>query len=715
MAENSFLLPVDEYRRAISPVKDWIKQTALYASRMTGKPYELCAAHLEKKLRGKAIPFNNPQVVFYERGENGDKEKTQVPLSNYIQGVIRQNEILVPTFTTYLHPSVKESVIVEFLDEKVALRKKYKKTSQKYESEGNIPQFNYYHQMQDATKRKNNSVSGNFVAEGGIISNKSAHSTLTSITRSISSLSNASNERLIEGNRHYFTPQLALNNLISIVTETNHDAIEEAMHMYRLNYPSIEDTINCVRRSISLYVQGRRAYKDVEAFIRTLSPTERASVVFTGDFYHLRLLNEGFVREMITDLSRRGSTAPVEDPVKFLYTTDEQVVNYAHQVNITMMQGKGKDYEEKLSKEEQYILANTCINIMNAVDKYRPLLKAFFLTKNSPCTIATIPSMVRRSVVVSDTDSTMFSVDGWVQWYFGKLDFSDDGFAVAGAVAYMATQSIAHILALFSANMNVEKKRLFTLAMKPEFVFPVFAQTSSAKHYYTARLVKEGNVYKDISMEIKGVHMKDSTVPTNIIEGAAKEMEAIIRTVMDGKRIDLEGLVRRTAEMERNILKSIYKGETTYLRRFKIKEHNSYKLEKEKSPYQYYTLWETAFAPVYGKAPAPPYNAVRIPLNLKNATAIKDWFDRMPNQDVAEKVRAWFNDNNKATITNFPIPEDHCKNHGVPEELKIIIDSRKIVLTLTKSYRNILESLGYFTKQELMVHEQVLSCVENPI
>jgi hypothetical protein len=100
----------------------------------------------------------------------------------------------------------------------------------------------------------------------------------------------------------------------------------------------------------------------------------------------------------------------------------------------------------------------------------------------------------------------MFSTDEWVLWYFGKLDFSQRGFAISGAVMFLSTQCIAHCLAILSGNMGVAEENLYTLSMKPEFVFPVFVQSPVAKHYFTARLVEEGNVYPDIRMEIKGVH-----------------------------------------------------------------------------------------------------------------------------------------------------------------------------------------------------------------
>lgn len=703
--ENNFLLPIDQYQRAINPIGDWVKQTALYAAKMTGKPYEACVEHLKQKLRSNQIPFNNPTVVYFERGENGDREKKTTKLSNYIQGTIDNNEVLAPTFTSYLHPTVKRSIIVEYLDVNVAQRKKYKKLSQKYEAEGNQSLYKYYNNAQDSAKRQNNSVSGGFVAEGSVINNKSAHSTLTSTTRSISSLSNASNERLIEGNRHYFTPKIALYNLISIISETDFSVVDAAIAQFGLVYPSIEQTMACLKRSTDPYWRDRKATALIQTFVERLSATERAAIVYTGDLYHLRIYNDTFMREFITRISARGNITPLEDPVKTIYSIDEQIVNYAHQICLSLVEGIGKDYE-KIPVDHRNILANTCLNIVNTIDHYKLFLKAFFLTKNSPATVSMVPSMIRRSVVLSDTDSTMFAVDNWVDWYFGKLVFTDEGYAVGGSIMFMATQSIAHILALFSANMNVEKKRLFTLAMKPEYVFPVFAQTSVAKHYYTAMKVKEGSVYKGIKMEVKGVHMKDSSVPTNIIKSAAVEMEIIIKAIMNGEKISLAEMLTKTADVEREILRSIHAGETTYLKRTKIKEKAAYKLGETQSPYQYFTLWEKAFMATYGACPAPPYSAVRIPLDLPNKSAVVQWLAGLPNRNFADNFSQWMVDNNKSVLTTVPIPISHCSSHGVPDELKAVLDSRKIVLALTKSYRNILESLGFFSKRDMTISEQ---------
>lgn len=704
MSKNAFLLDPDQYRRSLDPIGGWMKQSALYASRMLGKPYEQCLSHLRKKLKSKEIKVTNPTVVYYQRGDNGDKHKKTIPLYGYIQDVIQNKEILAPTFTTYLHPTQKASLIVDFMDDNVRLRTKYKKMSQAYEANGDVALAKYYNQAQDGAKRDNNACSGGFVAEGVIISNKSAHSTLTSMTRSMSSLSNASNERLIEGNRHYHTPDITLNNLISIVMETDSDTIRQAINHYGLVYPTVDDVMQCIHRSTEPYWSDRRHSREIQDFVEKLTPEERASVVYTGDLYHLRILNNAFIRGLLTDLAQRGSDADMDDPVSVIQSTDEAIVNFAHQICISVVEGIGKDYS-KISKDKQCIVANTCKSIEQAVEKYRLLFKAFFLTKNSPATIATIPFMTRRSVVLSDTDSTMFSVDNWVLWYFGKMEFSDEEYAIGGAVSYIATQSIAHLLAIFSANVNVEKKRLFTLAMKPEYVFPVFAQTSVAKHYYTCMKVKEGNVYKTPKFDVKGVHLKDSSVPVNLIEAGSKTMQSILDDVIKAKPISLLEKLKEVADIEREIINSLYSGEVKYLKRIRIKEASAYSQDAERSNYAYYTLWERCFAPTYGSTSKPPYGAVRIPLDLDKRSKLQAWMEQVSDSPTGRLLTEWIKEKNVNALSSIAIPIDHCVSKGVPEELKKAMDVRRIVLALTKAQRNVLESLGYFPKKDRMISD----------
>ncbi|WP_227625177.1 family B DNA polymerase, partial [Klebsiella pneumoniae] len=61
---------------------------------------------------------------------------------------------------------------------------------------------------------------------------------------------------------------------------------------------------------------------------------------------------------------------------------------------------------------------------------YAILINAFWVTNNMPASVAWIRDSVRQVAITSDTDSTIFTVQDWVQWYCGKVDFSEEAFAV---------------------------------------------------------------------------------------------------------------------------------------------------------------------------------------------------------------------------------------------------------------------------------------------
>lgn len=229
-------------------------------------------------------------------------------------------------------------------------------------------------------------------------------------------------------------------------------------------------------------------------------------------------------------------------------------------------------------------------------------------------------------------------------------------------------------------------------------------------------LVKEGAVYDKIKMEIKGVHMKDSTIPGNIVKDAAAEMERVIKNVMTGSGMDLTHILKRTIEVEQSIIDSIRNSETTYFKRIKIKDRASYKLGAEKlkegdvdkTNFRHYTCWETCFAPIYGHQPPPPYSAISIPLNLPTRTSVQSWLASLEDQAFAARFATWLASNNMAMIGQIHLPIEFCQNNGIPKELAPIVDVKRIVLTLTRSFRNVVESHGFFSKPETMFLEQVI-------
>lgn len=704
--ENIFLKPIEYYKREINPINQYIDQNSFYLSKMLNKPFDLIKQNFISKIKNGTIKLRDPLVHHFERNEFGDNHKTETKLNTYINKIVKNGDILAPSFTVYLSKDKKASLIAEFNEENVKKRNIVKKQSQQAEAAGDMLTTILRNNDQINYKTYNNSTSGSFASEGSILHNPSAHSTLTSTTRTVSSLSNAVNEKIIAGNRHYFNSDVTLFNIISIVHNTDTISLKDMIDKYQLKYPSIEDTVECIKYSSELYWLDRRAFEKIYEFICKLDDVERAAIVYTSDLYHVRKYNDNFVKTFLTKLSMKILNKDYEDPLSIIKSHDESIINFVHQICVKEVKGIGKKYE-KLSKDELCILAGTADNIRNTILLYKDFIDVIFLTKNIPASTANLPHMVRRSVVTSDTDSTLFSTDDYVKWYFGDYIFTDESFALASSVAFISTQCIAHVLAMLSANMGVDKSKLFTLAMKPEYSFPVFVPTSVAKHYYTFKTIQEGNVFKEPKMEIKGVHLKNSALPKHIVQEMEQKMERILLSVYNNERISLKNEIGIIIEKERKIIESVNNNETLYFKQSNINTPEGYKLGEEKSPYVFHKLWLEVFQQKYGEIEKPQYTVIKIPTILNNRTALKKWLQNIEDREFADRMTSWLIKNNKTALNTILINSAYIKAYGIPIEVKPIVNVEKIILELTSGDRMILETLGYFPKEDLILSKTI--------
>ena len=707
---NPFLRPLDFYQRRVNPIKDYIKYMGFYVGKMKNIPAYEASKKIAIKIKEKSLGMRNPRVIHFQRGDNDDEYKTATALSEYINSVATNNYVMAPTFTCYVSEKERPSQLVGYTTENKNKRKHHKKLAKLAKDMGDMLTYTIENNNQDNKKRNNNSLSGTFVADGTVLQNKTGHSTLTSITRLVSSLGNASNEKIIAGNRHYFNAEVTLNNLIYIAAECNKEEIEPVLTKYNLVIPTVDQVMECIKYSTDLYWDDPIYLNKIRDYVEKLDGCERAFIVYGGDLYHIRKFNPEFIRNFIDDISRKvePETYPDRaDMVKKMYSFDDQIPNYGHQICIGEMSGVGTDYtdDKKFDDKKLSTIWATCSNIHNTVEKYQDFIYALLLTNNIPASVANLPNSSRRSVVLSDTDSTMFSIDEWVEWYFGEIKFTPDAYAVAGAVMFVAVQCIAHVLAVFSANMNVDRSKINLLAMKPEYMFPAFALTSVAKHYYTCIRVKEGSVYSDIEMEIKGVHMKNSAVPKILNDQSAALMEKILREYMAGNKISLAETLKEVANVERKIFNSLMSGEVTYFKTSKIKNASSYTKEADKSPYQWHNFWQTVMAPKYGNIAEPPYSVVKIPTLCLNKTKMKEWIANIEDRELAARLENYCMLNSKDTIKTLYLSIDYLKAFGLPKEFAQILNAKKIVLDLSNTFRIILESLGYFAKKGMMVSE----------
>lgn len=694
---NPFILSPDDYKRQINPLKDYIEQTASYLSISTGKDIETCKAFVRNKLKDGSHPVIDPQVQYMQRAENGDRAILKGSLKNYIYSTLKEDNIFVPSFTTYLKPHVKESMLVKFIDDNIAGRSKAKKEEFAAKAKGLKDLAQTKNLEQTGRKLSNNAISGAHVSNSTPLVNKTAHSSLTSTCRSTSGYGNANNEKLMTGNRHYWNPNVTINNIISIITHTDYVTLERVINKYSIHLPSVSETMACIQYSSDMYWKNIEAMNKIEDLVSKLSPLQRAAFVYTGDLYHFRIYNDELMRAFIGKLSLKIEDNPnIKDSYSFVKSSKGEYLDLAHQICSDEMKGKGKDYDAIKETPNLLAVASTTNNIDHVLNEYSDIIKIIMVTNNMPASVGYFPESVRRAALTSDTDSTIFTVDEWVNWYFGETGFTSLHMSVAAVCIFLASQAITHILAMMSGNFGVEKKRIHQIAMKNEFKFDVFVPTNVAKHYFASISCQEGNVFKESESEIKGVHLKNSNSPKFITKKASEMMEGIMDTIKTTGKISILKYLKEIADIERGIFESLNKGELQFFRLGEIKPPSSYVREPELSPYLYHMLWTEVFEPKYGTQPIAPYQVLRISTSIDNPTKTNKWLDEMKDRDLSNRMRNWLDKHNKKQLPSLLLPVEATIGNGIPVEIMDIIDTRKIVYNLCKIFYLVLETLGFY-------------------
>jgi hypothetical protein len=704
---NPFVLAPEAYKRDIDVFKHYLLHSADYLSTMTGKPVAECFEWVKNQLKpGGRFPFQDPKIQYLERGENGDRELKEGSLYQYITGSIRENQIIAPTLTTYLHPKVKKSLLATYIVQGKKRRNKAKKEMFAAEMAKDMPLYMFKKLEQTNAKQKNNSLSGAHNSSSTPLFNKTAHSTLTSTCRSTSGYGNANNEKFLAGNRHYWAPFVVTNNMVSIVRHTDYVALQALMDKYDLHYPTAEEALSVIEYSTRHYWGNEKAMAMFLRYLQAITPIQRAAFVYTGDLYHIRRFNPQVVDRFVTGISARVDVAHAE-PGKVFDLVFEDQRNLAMQIcshvskGFTLKdlkQGFRDDKGKKIicDPNAYAIVASTAENIYNTVVEYGDFIRTFFVTENVPASMAYFPDSIRHVALISDTDSTIFTAQEWVGWKFGKIGFSDEENNLSSSMIYLASASITHILARMSANLGVETEVIHAIAMKNEFKFDIIAPTQVGKHYFAYISAQEGNVFDDFKEEIKGVHLKNSNVPKAIMKDAKDMMLDSMRRIMAGEMVDMRACLSQIGGIERGIVSSITAGSHDFFKFGRINSKESYKQDENRSNYRHYHMWQEVFAPDYGDVPPPPYTCLKLSTELDTMGKTNDWLMRMKNQALAARMKQWLVKNDKSYLGMLMLPEGIVQARGIPPELLEVVDIRTMILDSTNVFYLMMEAFGIY-------------------
>lgn len=693
--ENPFVRKPEEYTRDLNLVKHYVSDASFYLHKRTGRPLEECKDWVENKIHSDSpLGIKNPRTLVLTRVRDDLKIKEVTTFNEYLQEIETNERIISPTLTVYKNQKQKKSILSLFIRRNIDDRGIQKAAKFIAKQNGDYELADTKGNEEKGSKLSNNSLSGAHASTSTVLRNKSAHSSLTSTCRSLTSYANANNEKFLAGNRHYWSPEITLNNIVSITNTVDYKAIKTAMALFDIKVPTPEFIMELIRESTFRYWSNRNEMSKIEMLVNTLSPLERVAFTYVGDMYSLAQLNPGLVKEFLGRLSVK-KTDTIENPEYYVEEASADVRVLAQLLCSKETSGRTLKKLKAQFPQDYNTLGATIKNIVDTTEDYKDLIVAFWRTSSIPSSVANIKSIIRKTVLTSDTDSTIFTTQYWTEWYTGKLDFSEESININHVVTFLASQTIIHILATISAGMGVQKSDIHSLAMKNEYYFPVFSLTSMAKHYFAGILACEGVVYDEIEMEIKGVYLKDSNIPKEIMEGFNALLKELVLKTMRGEKISVVAVKNIVKELENSVKEKILEGDPEVLTTVQIKEEGAY-VKPLSSAYAHYDLWESVFADKYGNAPNPPYGGIKVNLALKNKTAIREWLISLEDTVIAGRLQEWFDKTGRTSFNNIILPKEVVSTKGIPPEIACVLDIKKMAYSVSKPYYLLLEALSLY-------------------
>lgn len=551
------------------------------------------------------------------------------------------NNLITPSGSVYCQHEKKIGTIIEMIVKFMAKRKAKKKAMLKAKANSDVVGYltNYF--AQTSIKIFINALPGNFGSPYSLFYDKGNYNAITSSGRALIGYAYSEIEAVLGGNFMWLT----LDDLrIYIMTQLHHGLdetkIEATMKKYGLKRRTKEELYGFYVRSLSIYNRytdygekkaGRseqffkyNGYQNgdlakIQEIVWKLNDTQVQYFYYAENLRHIMMENTTIFRPFIQSVFDYNAIDQSEeaDP-QDLFKIDGGLVtmiNVAFHEHVDPGDSKIQVYDLPTAKPE---LAKRFVRIARHVEKklkkLDDLFDTFIYTAICRPNVQHQPLMYRNSAVVSDTDSVIFTVKDWVEWYTGSVySIEPAAYHIAMLMIYWITKAVASALEKYSIAQGANGKYTKTMAMKNEFLYPVMIQADVKKHYAGVITVQEGVILPEPDIDIKGGQFRGSDVP----KVATKFAENFISKCLDGiyrhGRISAHDVINEVRDFEMQIYQDIQDGKTDWYKSASIKPEKDY-ANPMSSPWYYYFAWQHIFAPKYGDL-MPPMKCPVVPIN----------------------------------------------------------------------------------------------------
>jgi 5'(3')-deoxyribonucleotidase len=182
-------------------------------------------------------------------------------------------------------------------------------------------------------------------------------------------------------------------------------------------------------------------------------------------------------------------------------------------------------------------------------------------------------------------------------------------------------------------------------------------------------------------------------------------IDEINAKISNGEKLLLGDYVSLAANIERELIDKIKKGDPSIFKRDKIKNEKSYKQTKEKSTYFHHLLWKEVFEEKYGESGDPIYLVVKVPTVINSKKDMNDYLENLEDTELKDRLVKCMSKYGKEIIGTFRPPAVIVNDSGLPEEIVKAIDVKRIVFDNMNMIYLKLETLGFYRKYNKMISE----------
>jgi hypothetical protein len=534
----------------------------------------------------------------------------------------------------------------------------------------------------------------------------SIYNAITATTRFGISLGFASIERFVAGNLYFDKIDDVIGYITSLIRiYPSDEIINKLRSKYNMYQPSIDDLYTYfITNGYQKYaLKTSQADRDLYSrLIDKLTDNQRLYIFYALSFHNIVMYNkDAFIdwnnhildlKYQIADKYKGLTEDDITNPRSISEIDDETLSTMITTLCLDLVDYKPlKDIKSKVDI--------TCMMDIHdhtkayIEDTFSDIFEYFFNIDHLLHDVFGHREMMRNTVIGSDTDSSIFTIQKFIETLCGSLAVTDKSLSTCAIVTFIIFKHLEHIFNLFSIRVNADEANYKKIQIKNEFLYPVFLRSLVKKQYIGLIAIREGNYLSPLKLDMKGLEFKKSNLSHGIKDKFNKWITDILQIPCSGKQISIEDIKQSIIAFEDDIIEST-NNDNTYFYTIPINDKAVYKFP-EKSAYFNYELYQEVFQDFLNESVMLPTKFFKIP--LKSTIKYSNCKDKLKslkeaNPEIFNKFEAFLKKYPAKSISTLYLP---TSIKTMPDIIKPLINYSAVVEQNMNGFYIVLAALGF--------------------